>query len=110
MPARRSSWSRSGHFTPAGASRPASPPPSAALPSGSTRAPGLSDLHARSATRYPVSRKRGKSGKSEPDVEAVPDDLLAEGSGPVGHASADAVATVEDVVTTDDIATTEDVV
>jgi segregation and condensation protein B len=50
-----------------------------------------------------VSRKRGKKQKA---VEAVPEDVLAEGSGPVG----DAVATVEDVGTTEDIATTEDVV
>jgi len=55
-----------------------------------------------------VSRKRGKKHKAA--VEAIPDDILAEGSGPVGRASADAIATVEDVVTTDDIATTEDVV
>jgi len=55
-----------------------------------------------------VSRKRGKRPK--PVVEAIPDDILAEGSAPVGRASKSAVATVEDVVTTDDIATTEDVV
>jgi segregation and condensation protein B len=55
-----------------------------------------------------VSRKRGKKAKAA--VEAIPDDILAEGSGPVGRVAADAIATVEDVVTTDDIATTEDVV
>ena len=55
-----------------------------------------------------MSRKRGKQRK--PAVEAIPDDILAEGSGPVGRASKSAVTTVEDVVTTDDIATTEDVV
>jgi segregation and condensation protein B len=55
-----------------------------------------------------VSRKRGK--KLKPAVEAVPDDVLAEGSGPVRRADVDAVVTVEDVVTTADIATTEDVV
>src|SRR5262249_19694478 len=66
---------------------------------------------ARSAARYPVSRKRGKKHKAA--VEAVPEDILAEGSGPVrrvGAALGDAIATVEDVVTTDDIATTDDVV
>jgi len=55
-----------------------------------------------------VSRKRGKQRK--PAVEAIPDDILAEGSGPVGRSAMGAVATVEDVVTTDDIATTADVV
>jgi segregation and condensation protein B len=50
-----------------------------------------------------VSRKRGK--KQKPAGEAIPQDILAEGSGPVAS-----VATVEDVATTDDIATTEDVV
>ena len=48
-----------------------------------------------------MSRKRGK--KSKAAVEAVPDDILAEGSGPIGRSSAAgaaAVATVEDVVTT----------
>ena len=57
-----------------------------------------------------MSRKRGKRPK--PAVEAIPDDILAEGSGPVGRTSKGkaAVTTVEDVVTTDDIATTEDVV
>ena len=57
-----------------------------------------------------MSRKRGKHPK--PAVEAIPADILAEGSGAVGRTSKrkGAVATVEDVVTTDDIATTEDVV
>jgi segregation and condensation protein B len=55
-----------------------------------------------------VSRKRGKKHKAA--IEAIPDDILAEGSRPVGRASADAISTVEDVVTTDDIATTADVV
>jgi segregation and condensation protein B len=55
-----------------------------------------------------VSRKRGKKHKAA--VEAIPDDILAEGSGPVDRAASDAISTVEDVVTTDDIATTEDVV
>jgi len=55
-----------------------------------------------------VSRKRGKKHKAA--VEAVPDDILAEGSGPAGGVLVDAITTVEDVVTTDDIATTEDVV
>jgi segregation and condensation protein B len=55
-----------------------------------------------------LSRKRGKKQKAA--VEAVPDDILAEGSGPHRRADVDAIATVEDVVTTDDIATTEDVV
>ncbi|MGH9888073.1 MAG: hypothetical protein ACREBE_21245, partial [bacterium] len=58
-----------------------------------------------------MSRKRGK--KSKAAVEAVPDDVLAEGSGPIGSGTATgaaAIATVEDVVTTADIATTEDVV
>jgi segregation and condensation protein B len=70
---------------------------------------------ARSAARYPLSRKRGKKPKAA--VEAVPEDVLAEGSGPVGGGTgagagldAGAIATVEDVVTTADIATTEDVV
>jgi segregation and condensation protein B len=54
-----------------------------------------------------VSRKRGKQRKAP--AEAVPEDVLAEGSGPV-KSTADAITTVEDVVTTDDIATTEDVV
>jgi segregation and condensation protein B len=55
-----------------------------------------------------VKRKRGKKHKAA--VAAIPEDILAEGSGPVGRAEADPIATVEDVVTTDDIATTEDVV
>jgi len=58
-----------------------------------------------------VSRKRGKKPKAA--VEAIPDDILAEGSGSVRSATAaqaDAIATVEDVVTTADIATTDDVV
>jgi segregation and condensation protein B len=55
-----------------------------------------------------VSRKRGKQRKAP--VEAVPEDILAEGSGPVRRIEQDAIATVDDVVTTDDIATTEDVV
>jgi segregation and condensation protein B len=55
-----------------------------------------------------VSRKRRKTPKAAP--EAVPDDVLAEGSGPVRRADVDAVTTVEDVVTTDDIETTDDVV
>ena len=55
-----------------------------------------------------MSRKRGKKQKAA--VEAVPDDVLAEGSGPVRSAEVDAITTVEDVVTTDDIATTDDVV
>ena len=55
-----------------------------------------------------MSRKRGKQRKAP--VEAVPEDILAEGSGPMGRIEQDAIATVEDVVTTDDIATTEDVV
>jgi segregation and condensation protein B len=55
-----------------------------------------------------VNRKRGK--KQKVAVEAVPDDILAEGSGPVHRAETDAIATVEDVVTTADIATTDDVV
>ncbi|HZJ67614.1 MAG TPA: SMC-Scp complex subunit ScpB [Kofleriaceae bacterium] len=58
-----------------------------------------------------MSRKRGKKPKAA--VEAIPDDILAEGSGPVRSATAaqaDAIATVEDVVTTADIATTDDVV
>ena len=55
-----------------------------------------------------MSRKRGKKHKAA--VEAIPDDILAEGSGPVGRVGADTIATVEDVVTTDDIATTDDVV
>lgn len=55
-----------------------------------------------------MKRKRGS--KSKRAVQAVPDDILAEGSGPVRRADVDAIATVEDVVTTDDIATTEDVV
>jgi segregation and condensation protein B len=55
-----------------------------------------------------VSRKRGKQRKAP--VEAVPEDILAEGSGPVHRIGQDAIATVDDVVTTDDIATTEDVV
>jgi len=41
---------------------------------------------------------------------AVPEDVLAEGSGPVPSVDKDAVATVDDVVTTDDVATTDDVV
>src|SRR5215510_5372109 len=56
----------------------------------------------------PVSRKRGKQRKAA--VEAVPEDVLAEGSGPVNRVDTSAITTVEDVVTTDDIATTEDVV
>lgn len=56
-----------------------------------------------------MSRKRGKNPKAA--IEAVPDDILAEGSGSIGRADVGAVTTVEDVVTTtDDIATTEDVV
>ena len=59
-----------------------------------------------------MSRKRGKKPKAA--VEAVPEDILAEGSGPVGGGTGagldGAIATVEDVVTTADIATTEDVV
>ncbi len=55
-----------------------------------------------------MKRKRGKKHKAA--VAAIPGDILAEGSGPVGRAEADAIATVEDVVTTDDIATTDDVV
>ena len=55
-----------------------------------------------------MSRKRGKKLKTV--VEAVPDDVLAEGSGPHHRADVDAVSTVEDVVTTADIATTDDVV
>jgi segregation and condensation protein B len=58
-----------------------------------------------------VSRKRGKKPKAT--VESIPDDVLAEGSGPVRSATAaqaDAIATVEDVVTTADIATSDDVV
>jgi len=54
-----------------------------------------------------VSRKRKQR---KPAVEAVPEDILAEGSGPVARVDTSAIATVEDVVTTDDIATTEDVV
>ncbi|HET9624324.1 MAG TPA: SMC-Scp complex subunit ScpB [Kofleriaceae bacterium] len=50
-----------------------------------------------------MSRKRGKHHK--PTGDAIPEDILAEGSGQVAN-----VATVEDVATTDDIATTEDVV
>ncbi|MEO7732802.1 MAG: SMC-Scp complex subunit ScpB, partial [Kofleriaceae bacterium] len=52
-----------------------------------------------------MSRKRGKKQKAV--VAAIPEDILAEGSGPV---AVDAIGTVEDVATTDDIATTEDVV
>lgn len=55
-----------------------------------------------------MSRKRGKQRKAP--VEAVPEDILAEGSGPVRRIEQDAIATVDDVVTTEDIATTEDVV
>ncbi|HEX4420695.1 MAG TPA: SMC-Scp complex subunit ScpB, partial [Kofleriaceae bacterium] len=55
-----------------------------------------------------MSRKRGKHKKGA--VEAIPADVLAEGSGPVERVAADAIATVDDVATTDDIATTEDVV
>ena len=55
-----------------------------------------------------MSRKRGKKHKAA--VEAVPDDVLAEGSGPLRGAEVDTITTVEDVVTTDDIATTDDVV
>ncbi len=55
-----------------------------------------------------MSRKRGKQRKAP--VEAVPEDILAEGSGPVRRIEQEAIATVDDVVTTDDIATTEDVV
>lgn len=55
-----------------------------------------------------MSRKRGKQRK--PTADAVPEEVLAEGSGPVRGAGQDAITTVEDVVTTDDIATTEDVV
>ncbi|HEX3476938.1 MAG TPA: SMC-Scp complex subunit ScpB [Kofleriaceae bacterium] len=55
-----------------------------------------------------MSRKRGKQRKAR--VEAVPEDILAEGSGPVHRIEQDAIATVDDVVTTEDIATTEDVV
>ncbi|HEU4733335.1 MAG TPA: SMC-Scp complex subunit ScpB [Kofleriaceae bacterium] len=58
-----------------------------------------------------MSRKRGKKQKPAVAVEAIPDDILAEGSGPVRRVAADAITTVEDVVTTtDEIATTEDVV
>jgi segregation and condensation protein B len=64
-----------------------------------------------------VSRKRGKNvvgarpiRPSSPASAAVPDEILADGSGPIRRPEADAIATVEDVVTTDDIATTEDVV
>lgn len=53
-----------------------------------------------------MSRKRGKQRKAA--VEAVPEDVLAEGSGSVGRV--DTISTVEDVVTTDDITTTEDVI
>ena len=55
-----------------------------------------------------MTRKRGKQRK--PAVEAVPEDVLAEGSGPVRRVDTEAITTVEDVVTTDDIATTDDVV
>ena len=55
-----------------------------------------------------MSRKRGKQRKAP--VEAVPEDALAEGSGPVRQVEQDVIRTVDDVVTTDDIATTEDVV
>ena len=55
-----------------------------------------------------MTRKRGKQRKGP--VEAVPEDVLAEGSGPIKKPDVDAITTVEDVVTTDDIATTEDVV
>ncbi|HEX3761071.1 MAG TPA: SMC-Scp complex subunit ScpB [Kofleriaceae bacterium] len=55
-----------------------------------------------------MSRKRGKQRKTP--VEAVPEEVLAEGSAPVRQVEQDAIGTVDDVVTTDDIATTEDVV
>ncbi|TMQ05979.1 MAG: SMC-Scp complex subunit ScpB, partial [Deltaproteobacteria bacterium] len=67
---------------------------------------------ARRPARYLVTRKRGKQRKAVDRGlgEAVPEDILAEGSGPVGRGDTSAITTVEDVVTTDDIATTDDVI